>query len=545
MKHTLPAAKHPHTATPSASSAGRSSHEPSDLVGFPLSRWLLAVALSTLAVRAWISATFPITGDEAFFYWWGVYPDWGYYDHPPMVGWWIAGVRAVLGDAEWAIRLPAVLLPLAVGGLLWWGLAAVDRERAAWAALLYSLLPLNALYAFITTDTPLVLGSVLSAAALLRAEARARWDSGTAALYAASGLSFSAAFLSKYFAVVLALAYAVYFLGFRRERWAGLLLLGVCALPGPLLNLWFNVEHGWSNIMFNAINRHSDARFEWVKPLGYLGLLAYLITPAALWWVWRARAGLHSVATSGPAQRLLACLVLVPLLFFALLSLRKVVGLHWVLAFYPFGMAWLALAVPHHALPRLAKGLLAFTALHVLVVAGLYTTTLDTWRNTGLYPSIVRSYSTAELLAQVDAPGTVLMADAYTPASIYGYTLRRYVPVFGRGNFHARQDDLLVDFSRFEGQTVRVLKMAPPDMAQFAPYFATTRTWEVQQDGVRFHVVEGTGFRYAAYRAGVLADIYRRYYRIPRGLPMTACPFCERLCGAVRCDADAPLNPGP
>jgi hypothetical protein len=24
---------------------------------------------------------------EAFFYQWGVYPDWGYYDHPPMVGW--------------------------------------------------------------------------------------------------------------------------------------------------------------------------------------------------------------------------------------------------------------------------------------------------------------------------------------------------------------------------------------------------------------------------------------------------------------------------
>lgn len=513
--------------------------------GFNLQRWLLAVALVTLAIRGWISATFPITGDEAFFYWWGVYPDWGYYDHPPMVGWWIAGVRALLGDAEWAVRLPAVLLPLALGGLLWWGLGCIDRQRAAWAALLYSLLPLNALYAFITTDTPLVFWSVLSAAALLRAEARSRWDSTTAALYALSGLALGAAFLSKYFAVVLGLAYAVYFLGFRRERWAGFLLLGICALPGPLLNLWFNITHGWSNIMFNAINRHSDASFEWAKPLGYLAMLAYLVTPAALWWAWKSRAALRSVATAGAPMRLLACLVLVPLLFFALLSLRKVVGLHWVLAFYPFGMAWLALAVPSHALPRLAKGLLAFTALHVLVLAGLYATTLDNWRDTKLFPSIVRSYSAAPLLAQVDAPGVVLMADAYTPASIYGYTLRRYVPVFGRGNFHARQDDLLVDFSRYQGQRIRVLKMAPPDMTQYTPYFENTRTWEVRQDGVPFYVVEGSGFRFEAYRAGVLADIYSRYYRIPAALPMTGCPFCERLCGAVRCSLDAPTQAAP
>ena len=41
-----------------------------------LSRWLLAVGLGSLLLRVWIAVTFPISGDEAFFYWWGVYPDW-------------------------------------------------------------------------------------------------------------------------------------------------------------------------------------------------------------------------------------------------------------------------------------------------------------------------------------------------------------------------------------------------------------------------------------------------------------------------------------
>ena len=86
---------------------------------------LLAVGIASLALRFFISATFPISGDEAFFYWWGVYSAWGYSDHPPMVGWVIAAVRAVLGDSIWAIRLPSVLLPLGVGAALWWALKDV------------------------------------------------------------------------------------------------------------------------------------------------------------------------------------------------------------------------------------------------------------------------------------------------------------------------------------------------------------------------------------------------------------------------------------
>ena len=55
------------------------------------------------------------------------------------------------------------------------------------------------------------------------------------------------------------------------------------------------------------------------------------------------------------------------------------------------------------------------------------------------------------------------------------------------------------------------------------------------QDGVAFHVVEGVGFNYAAYKQGVLGDIFKRWYNIPKWLPMTGCPFCERYCGQTRC----------
>ena len=47
-------------------------------------KWTFGI---TLLIKLWLAAYFPMTGDEAFFYQWGVFPDWGYSDHPPMVGW--------------------------------------------------------------------------------------------------------------------------------------------------------------------------------------------------------------------------------------------------------------------------------------------------------------------------------------------------------------------------------------------------------------------------------------------------------------------------
>jgi hypothetical protein len=337
--------------------------------------------------------------------------------------------------------------------------------------------------------------------------------------------------------VVLGLAYAVYFAVWRRERWPQFALLVLCALPGPLINLWWNMGHGWANIMFNVFNRNEGEAFSWDKPALYVAMWVYLLTPGLVVLAWQQRrtwwAGLRQ-------QPLLLCLVLVPLAFFALLSFKKVVGLHWVLNFYPFLFAALALFVPVSALQRARPWVLGFTLLHVVAVAGLYTTQLSDWRDSGLYTQIVRSYRTQALLDQVRSDDTVLMATAYTPASIYGQTLKRYVPVFGVGSFHARQDDLWVDFREYDGRTLRIIDSHDMTLSDYAPYFTAVRAFDVTQDGAVFHVVEGQGFQWSVYRDKVLRQIYAERHQIPAWLPMTGCPFCERFCGALRCDARAP-----
>ncbi len=501
-----------------------------------VTRWLLAAGLASLLLRLWIAGTFPISGDEALFYWWGVFPDWGYSDHPPMVGWLIALMRATVGDSILAIRLPIVLLPLGLGAALWWALKGVSRVRAAWAVLFFWLAPLNWLNTLITTDTPLIFWSVLSVAALIRAERREPMDQASYGLYALSGVFLGCAFLSKYFSVVLGLAYLMYFALYSRKRLAGFALLVLCALPGPAINIAYNMSHGWSNIMFNVYNRNEAEVFELRKPLLYIVMMVYLITPVAVWLAIKYRKAMRVTAQSTTStQRLLACMVVVPLVFFALLSFKKVIGLHWVLSFYPFGFAFLAFALPIDKLRAAAAGMAVFAGLHVLVVAGLYMTSLDTWKTSKLYPQIIRSYKTAEILKQVESPGVVLMAEAYTSASIYGFERRQYMPVFGVGKFHARQDDMLVDFSLYQGKTLRIIMSDRPNLEEFQPYFEQVRVLGFMQSGVPFYALEGTGFNYPAYRAGVLGTIYKRFYNIPRFLPMTGCPFCERYCGQVRC----------
>ena len=501
-----------------------------------VTRWLLAAGLASLFLRLWIAGTFPISGDEALFYWWGVYPDWGYSDHPPMVGWLIALMRATVGDSILAIRLPIVLLPLGLGAALWWALKGVSRVRAAWGVLFFWLAPLNWLNTLITTDTPLIFWSVLSVAAVIRAERREELDRAAYGLYALAGIFLGCAFLSKYFSVVLGLAYFVYFALYSRKRLAGFALLVLCALPGPAINIAYNMSHGWSNIMFNVYNRNEAEVFELRKPLLYIGMMVYLITPVAVWLAIKYRKAMLATAQSTTStQRLLACMVVVPLVFFALLSFKKVIGLHWVLSFYPFGFAFLAFALPLEKLKSAAIGLVVFAGLHVLVVAGLYMTSLDTWKTSKLYPQIIRSYKTAEIIKQVESPGVVLMAEAYTSASIYGFERRQYMPVFGIGKFHARQDDMLVDFSVYQGKTLRIIMSDAPGLDDFKPYFDKVRVLSFMQSGVAFYALEGTGFNYPAYRTEVLGTIYKRFYNIPRFLPMTGCPFCERYCGQVRC----------
>lgn len=498
-------------------------------------RLFLVAAGLTLAFRFWLAMVLPITGDEAYFIWWGKVPDWGFYDHPPMIGWWLAALLTV-SDAEGWLRLPQIVQPLLLALAARWAWPRLWPAQAGnrdWVALLVLLAPVNVWDVFVTTDTALVYFAVLSGLAWLMAarDDDLRW-------YAISGLLLAGAVLSKYFAALLGFAYLIDALRRRTPRaFAGLAIAYACCVPALGLMAWWNSGHCWTNYLFNFVNRHgsSNTGLNLKTPLLYPAMLLYILTPPVAWALLRRPPSSRLASADFAIDRALFVLMAVPLLLFALLSLGKTIGLHWVLSFVPFALMLAARRLTALGLQKLVVFFFGFAALHVALAFAVSRLPLETWRSTSYYPGAVLTFDSRALVERA-APGDSLLAsDGYSNAVTLGYNLRRYVPVLGPGSGHARHDDILTDWRTYDGRDITVLRKTAPRDGEYDPWFRSVSIDSFGHRGARYWVVRGQGFDYARYRDTVLADVRRRFYAVPNWLPLRGCYFCDRYFPENKC----------
>jgi hypothetical protein len=484
-------------------------------------RFYFVALLLTLIFRGWLGAALPFTGDEAYFYWWGKFPAGGFYDHPPMVGWWLAALISV-SEAEWWLRLPAIVQPALLSGMVLLFLRG-DAPSTRWGVAALALVaPASVLDVLITTDIPLVYFSVASALMFLHgARARVTWA------FALSGVLLGGAFLSKYFAVLLGLAYVAWAVWRPAAwKWKAVALVVLCALPATLYNAWWNSQHCWANVMFNVFNRHGNAHLSWDTPLLYGAMMIWVLTPMVAWGLLRAPA-------TWTRQAVLPWLVLVPLAVFGLLSLVKTIGLHWVFSFVPLAFLMYGRAVPAHTLRRTVRIAAALAVAHAAAVLGIASQPVEGWAQVlgaRKYAGVVQTVKADDVIAALgeDVDRYVLMADGYSPAVTLGYNHRRYWPVFGPASSHARHDDMLTDFRALAGRDILVLSKEAPDLADYTPYFGEVRVDTLQVRGATFWRVRGHGFDYAAYHAGILVPARRFWYSVPAWLPDCGCYFEAR-----------------
>ena len=92
----------------------------------------------------------------------------------------------------------------------------------------------------------------------------------------------------------------------------------------------------------------------------------------------------------------------------------------------------------------------------------------------------------------------------------------------------ANQETWTFDIVHPSGNVGAILRRAPPLTQDYAPYFRELEIKRIPLGSGDYHAILGRGFNYQAYRAGVLADIRDRYYRIPQWLPAGRCYFFER-----------------
>ena len=485
---------------------------------------LLVVFLIRLFMSAWL----PMTGDEAYFIVWGKNLDYGYYDHTPIVGW-LLSLFLTISDASWWLRFPSVILPIILSYGIYHLLKKHQSQVAAWVALCFLVAPVNVINVLITTDTPLILFSFISAwfayAAFYEDKTEKEWYIS----FLLSGLFLGLAFFSKYFAVFLGVAYGVYIVIFHRNKKGivGLALILLMVSPFVFLNILWNYNNCWNNILFNLFNRTASANDPVVSLAKYLVMLVYLFSPVLIFYIFKNKNEFKDVYKVN-FNRFFIWLAIFPLVLFLFLALRKQVGLHWVFSFYPFLFIAFASILNDKQWRLTFHFMWVLSLVHIVAVSSLMLLPVNTFSEKkeavenitiGKYPSEV--FSKLEQYEKDYHFSTV----SYGLSSVASYYTRKHFMVFDKASFHAREDERLINYKKLDGENILIFKRTAINLDKYSRYFYSSERKSFKVREATFEILLGHKFNYKLYHEEVLKEINREFYAIPDWLPVGQCEF--------------------
>jgi len=316
---------------------------------------ILLLVFGVTALRLIVAAKTGLVFDEAYYRLWALAPSFGYYDHAPMVAWWIALGRSVIGDNSLGIR---VLAPLSagIGSLLLWRTAVLlfDRKIADRAVIFFNSMLIVSLGSIvITPDIPSVFfwGLTLWALAELKNSANSKW-------WLAIGISAGLGLLSKYSGMFLGAGILVWLTLVPSQRhwlnkwetWTGGLL--AIALFAPVI-IW-NADHDFVSFAkqlgrtvgeeFNPSHFFELVGVQWLLMTPLIGILAFTGIGRSLYSLWRDRE---------TGQGFLIALSLPFLAYLTIHSLHDRVNGNWPAPLMPAFSILAAWAISQRKAPRL------------------------------------------------------------------------------------------------------------------------------------------------------------------------------------------------
>ena len=482
--------------------------------------WALILSLPLKLVLA---QTIPLTGDEAYFVVWGDNLAWGYYDHPPLIGW-LIHLCLKLHDSQLFARLPSILTAY----ILVWGVYSIlkdqDRTRALLAASILLLTPVYLIGIIVTTDIPLILTMFLSVLTIYHAEQRNKIF-----LFVLAGFFLGLAFLSKYFAMLLLLTYLAYFLPVNRKNIRHLALILMGFIPFVIFHLYWNYTHCWTNIMFNFINRAQDPQINLLGPVGLIGAVIWILSPMIVFHMFKYR----SEITLGAKNNNFMIFVFagfLPLTVFLCASLFYSIGLHWIFGFLPF-LYLLHAQIPYKSMSFCYKSMAGYAAIHIIVIITILLLPLNVLKDREeLYREAVFYLRPAEV-AQALTPFNAdhYTTSAYGRSAILSFYSKHYWGVLGSGSKYGREDDRITDFRKLDNKNILFFSIENKlDMKHLGLFFQSVETNHIQVNDAKFTIALGYKFDYKKYRQNVLTEIRKNYYDIPNFLPHSGCFFTKR-----------------
>jgi len=289
--------------------------------------WLLVWGLLDLLCALFCE----IHADEAYYRLYGQFLDWGYFDHPPVVGLMTAISGALVPATSLvlknlSVRLVTVLLHMATVYIIWKTLEEkMSNDKCQMTNVKFLLvsasLPMFCAYGFMTTpDAPLLFFAALFYYAYRHLTAESRWL--TAILL---GISMAGMLYSKYIGV-LVIAFAV--MGNLRllrdgKAWAAVGIASLLMLP----HLWWQYANHFPSFTYHLVDRATS--YNILYTLDYLPNQWAVFNP--LVWALMLWLGLRQFRHGDAFGRSLAVTVWGFQLFFLLMTVRGHVEPHWTM----------------------------------------------------------------------------------------------------------------------------------------------------------------------------------------------------------------------
>ncbi len=268
-----------------------------------------------------------IHADEAYYRLYGQFLDWGYFDHPPMVGLMTAISGAMVPETSLmlknlSVRLVTVLIHMATVYVVWKTIE--EKVRNSPSSLFCFLLvaasiPMFCAYGFMTTpDAPLLFFAAVFYYAYRKFTTDRQWS--TAILL---GLSIAGMLYSKYIAV-LVIAFAL--LGNLRllrdgKAWAAVGIAIVLMLP----HLWWQYANHFPSFTYHLVSRATS--YQVLYSLEYLPNQWAVFNP--LVWALMLWIGARQICHSDAFKRSLGMTICGFQVFFLIMTCRGHVEPHW------------------------------------------------------------------------------------------------------------------------------------------------------------------------------------------------------------------------
>ncbi len=293
---------------------------------------MITVVLVTTLIRVIVAANLHLTEDEAYYRLWSMAPAFGYYDHPPMIAWWVWLGRHIAGETPLAVRIIPILAS-ALSSLLVFDIARLigaSETDARRTALWYMAMLLVAAGGFLAVpDAPAALfwvSTLWCASKAVHTELR-RW-------WVAAGLMAGLAALSKYSALFLAPGVVLWLAWRPRTRHMlltpGPWLAAVIAVALFSLNIAWNADHRWLTFT-KQFGRIAPSHFAPGHLATFVGAQCLLINPLIAMFLVRA-------CVIDKTRQVVTPLIATSAPFIAYLlvhSLHDSVQAHWPAPVYP------------------------------------------------------------------------------------------------------------------------------------------------------------------------------------------------------------------